>query len=364
MAKRILVVAVLVAALVGSAAGAGEVVASRSTSSKKPFLPPADISKRLEACPVEVRVSGIETLQDVARGRLADETWKQLVQPIEYPRVRRKGGAITIEAWPRPKSVDAVMEKAELAFQQKNYDEAATWYRKTLAVAPDFYIAHAYLGDTHLFGGKGPKLALAEYNQAIAANPDDYRLYFFRANAHRHLDDTQSSLADLRKSLVLKPRNAILLGVLQKARGAMGRAEPEVFVPRGFVRKEGDAIGVYADIDRPEWLAWANCKALWMTDEAHRQEMLGTSEYGWSTVEELECLGSLMGVYESRKAQGVGPIDARLDRLSSIIADGLTAAFVVYELGSRVDPQIVLRLDDKFRQLMTRYVEKYVLPAQ
>lgn len=335
-------------------------VASRS----KPFLHPAQILQRLAASPIECRTAGIETLQDVARGRLADETWKQRVRPIEYPKVKRRNGRITLEPWTRPRTVDEPMEKAELAFQQRDYQEAARWYRKTLDVAPDFYIAHAYLGDTHLFGASGPKAALAEYDQAIATNPNDYRVYFFRANAHRHLDDMKSMLADLRRSLVLKPRNPILLGALQRARGLMGRAEPEVFVPRGFVRKEGDTVGVYADSARPEWLAWANCKALWLVDERHRKEMVGSPDHGWSTVEELECLGSLMGVYESRKVSGEGGTDDRLEVLSRIIRDGLAPAFVVYELGSRVDPQIVLRLDDPFREMMARYVEKYVLPPQ
>lgn len=343
-------------------AAAADPVASRKPAGRRPFLEPFEIMKRLEASPVEFRIEGIEALQDVARGKLADETWKQLVEPIDYPKVKRKGGTITLEAWPRPKAVEAPMRKAEEAFQQKDYAEAANWYRKALVAAPDFYIAHAYLGDTHLFGGAdGAKAAIAEYDLAIAANPDDYRLYFFRANAHRHLDQRDAALADLRRSLVLKPRNPILLGAVQKAKGTLGRPEPEVFVPRGFVRREGEAVGIYADIDRPEWLAWANCKALWLADAAHRKEMLGSTNHGWSTVEELECLGSLVVIYESRKKKGEGTTDDRLDRLSHIIEDGLAPAFVVYELGSRVDPQIVLRLDDEFRKLMARYVEKYVL---
>jgi tetratricopeptide (TPR) repeat protein len=355
---RIVAVTVLMAAV----ANAGDAVASRSVEPRRAFLVPAQILKRLEASPVEVKLAGIEALQDVARGRLADETWPELVPPIEHPKVRRKNGNITVEPWARPKAVEAPMEKGETAFQQKDYLEAAKWYRKALEIAPDFYIARAYLGDTHLFGGKGPKAALEEYDQAIARNPDDYRLYFFRANAHRQLDDLQSMQADLRRSLVLKPRNPILLGAMERARGLMGRAEPEVFIPRGFVRRgEGNVVEVYADIDRPEWLAWANCKALWMIDGAHRKEMVGSTEHGWSTAEELECLGSLMGVYEARKRSG-GAADDRLEVLGQIIHDGLSPAFVIYEFGSRVDPQIVLRLDDRFREMMARYVEKYVLP--
>lgn len=359
MATRIGVLVVLLGAAVASA---GDAVASRSPSIRKPFLLPSQILKRLESSGVDFRIAAIETLQDVARGRLADETWKELLPPIEYPRVNRKNGRITVEAWPRPVEIDAPMEKAEFAFQQQDYQEAATWYRKTLSLAPDFYIAHAYLGDTHLFGQSNPDAAIAEYDQAIAANPDDYRIYFFRANAHRRKEDFKAMLADLRRSLVLKPRNQILLGALSKAQGLMGRAEAEVLVPRGFVRQEGKVVTVYADIDRPEWLAWANCKALWLTDASHRKEMLGTTESGWSTAEELECLGSLMSVYHSRKARGVGPSDDRLEVLHQIIVDGLAPAFVIYELGSRVDSQIVLRLEPKYRAMVTRYVGKYVLP--
>lgn len=349
---------VLVASVTMAADGAKR---PRKEAPQRPFMLPGDILRRLRQSPVELRISGIENLQDVARGRLADETWKQMVQPIEYPKVKHLNGLITLEPWPRPKAVEAPMAKAEDAFQKQNYTEAAVWYRRTLEVAPDFYIAHAYLGDTHLFGDVGPRQAITEYDQAIAANPDDYRLYFFRATAHRHLFENEEMLADLRRSLVLKPRNAILIGALQRARGTMGRAEPEVFVPRAFVRKEADAVSIYADTERPEWLAWAACKALWMVDEQHRQEMLGSTRHGWSTLEELECLGSLMTVYETRKAKGQGPSDDRLEVLHDIIIDGLAPAFVIYELGSRVDPQIVLRLDGPFREMMSRYVEKYVL---
>ncbi len=353
MATRIGVLMVMLAAAVASA---------KEPAQRRPFLIPSQILKRLEASGVAVRIAGIETLQDVARGRLADETWKELVPPIEYPRVKRRKGTITVEAWPLPAAVDAPMKRAELAFQHRDYQEAAAWYRKTLVVAPDFYIAHAYLGDTHLFGASDPDAAIAEYDQAIAANPDDYRIYFFRANAYRRKQDFKAMLADLRRSLVLKPRNPILLGALSRAQGLMGQAEAEVLIPRGFVRQEGEVVTVYADIDRPEWLAWANCKALWLTDATHRKEMLGTTEHGWSSAEELECLGSLMSVYQSRKAKGVGPADDRLEVLHQIIVDGMAPAFVIYELGSRVDPQIVLRLDEKYRAMVTRYVGKYVLP--
>ncbi|MFZ5444706.1 MAG: tetratricopeptide repeat protein [Myxococcota bacterium] len=350
--------------VVGGLAWAGnDGVAARAPKARKPFLTPAQVLERLEASPITFEIKPIEKLEGVSRGRLADETWKQLVAPVNLPKVRRRDGAVIIEAWPEPASAADPSAKAEEAFRAKKYDEAEKWYRKALERAPDLYILHAYVGDAILFGNGDPKLALEEYSRAIAKNPDDYRLYFFRANAHRHLQQADASLADLRRSLVLKPRNQVLVTAVQRAGGTMGRIEPDLFVPRAFVRREGAAVAIYADVERPEWLAWANCKALWLTDEAHRVEMIGSKQRGFSTVEETECLAALVSLYAARLESGEGMRDDRLDRLVTIVNDGLASSFVVYELGSRVDPQIVLHLDASFREQLARYVEKYVLTA-
>ena len=77
---------------------AAAVVSAKEPAQRRPFLIPSQILKRLEASGVAVRIAGIETLQDVARGRLADETWKELVPPIEYPRVKRRKGTITVDS--------------------------------------------------------------------------------------------------------------------------------------------------------------------------------------------------------------------------------------------------------------------------
>lgn len=336
-------------------------VVSRAASTRKPFLTPAEVIERIEKSPVEFRISPIEELREVARGKLADETWKELVKPVNYPKVRRTGAKVTITEWPIPKSAEKPFGDAERALQAKRYDEAQANYRKALKAAPDLYILHAYLGDALLFGDGDAKLALEEYSRSIEQNPDDYRLYFFRSTAHRRLEHRDEAIADLRRSLVLKPRNSVLIGAIQRSGGEYGRVEPDVFVPRAFVRMEGEAVGIYAEIERPEWLAWANCKALWLADAAHRKEMLDSTTRGFSTIEEMECLAALVSVYASRLESGEGMRDDRLDRLLKIVKDGLAGAFVTYELASRVDPQIVLHLEPDQRKLLERYVETYVL---
>lgn len=346
-------------------AGVVVVVAVVAFGGERPVFGPKQVLERLEASPVEFAIKDIGALTDVARGRLADETWSPAVEPVALPKVERaKGGAVTISPWPQPAAARPELEKAERAFQKKDFQAAATHYRKALVSAPKLYIARAYLGDALLFGGDAAA-ALAEYDAAIALNPDDYRLYFFRATAHRHLEARDKMVADLRASLALKPRNDLLLGMVERSRGQLGlRLEPDLFVPRAFVRREGEVIVIYADLERPEWLAWANCKALWLGDAAHRKARTGKSAPGWSSVEELDCLANLLDVYEQRRRSGEGMRDDRLDRLVKIAEAGLAFGFVVYEFGARVDPQVVLRLDPKARDVVRRYVDGWVLTEE
>lgn len=345
--------------------GVVAVVAVSAWGGDRPVFGPKEIIERLEASPVQFAIKDIGELTDVARGRLADETWRLAVQPVPLPKVeRKKDGSVTIAAWPEPPAARGALDRAETAFQAKQYAEAAGHYRKALQAAPKLYLARAYLGDALLFGGDAAA-ALAEYDAAIALNADDYRLYFFRATAHRHLGAREKMVADLRASLALKPRNDLLLGMVERSQGQLGlRLEPDLFVPRAFVRREGDVVVIYADAGRPEWLAWANCKALWLGDAPYRKERVGRASPGWSSTEELECLANLLGVYEARKQSGEGMSDDRLDRLVKITRDGLALGFVVYEFGSRVDSQVVLRLDPKVREVVRRYVDAWVLTEQ
>lgn len=340
---------------------AGAALAEPPAKEKKkpPYLSPGEMVKRIEASPVQYKLAPLEEL-DVARGKLADELWPRRVPPIHLPKVERAAdGTVTVTAWPEPPEAKPALAKAEAAFQQKDYAGAAAGYREALDVDASQYLVHAYLGDALFFGGDA-KAALAEYDQAIALNPDDYRLYFFRASAHRELDHRPAMVDDLRTALTLNPRYDTLVKVLDGLSHGSLRIEPAVLVPRAFVRMEGDAVAIYNEPEHPAWFAWSICKGLWLGEKDHRREMLGTEKYVWSTTEELECLAAMLSARERAKSEGTLD-DPRLDQLAAIVNDGLAVGLVLYELGSRVDPQVVLRVDAETRALVKKYVEKYVL---
>lgn len=227
-------------------------VGALSTWAAEPKLStPREFVELMEKSPVLYDIEDIATL-DVARGRLADEQWKAVNPRVELPRVTRTKSSTRIDPWPRPSAAtEKAMDAAETAFRAKDYDEAAKQYRAAIKATPSYYIAHAYLGDALLFGEKkNVEGALAAYEQAIKLNPDDYRLYFFRASVHRNLGHTQQVMDDLRHALTLRPRNDVLIEMVRNSHGTTGlRAEPEIFVPRAFVRRneKGDGVSIYVD---------------------------------------------------------------------------------------------------------------------
>lgn len=111
---------------------------------------PKEIIEALEKSPNQYDIIGIEKL-DVARGRLAEEQWKPLSKRIELPKVNGS----RVEPWPAPSVAAAkAMDRAEAAFRSKDYAEAEKNYRAATKASPNYYIAHAYLGDSLLFGEK------------------------------------------------------------------------------------------------------------------------------------------------------------------------------------------------------------------
>ncbi len=324
---------------------------------------PADILTRIEKSPTAFEVREIGEL-DVSRGRLTEELWRPLGKYGDLPKiVRKKDGSISLQRWPAPNaSAKKEMALGETAYQAKNFADASMHYRKAAQLEPSYYLAYAYLGDALLFGDEDLEGALAQYEKAIALNPDDYRLYFFRSTVHRKLQHGAQSIADLRHALMLKPHNEVLLNMVRNSRGASGlRAEPDVFVPRAFVRRADETkVDVFVDA-RPEWVAWAMCKALWLDDKAYRKERTGSDTSTWHSLEDYECIANLVSVYVSQRDSKEGPRDDRLERLEAIVKDGLLTPFVLYEFGARVNPMLTVQLPAAQQALITKYIERYVL---
>jgi tetratricopeptide (TPR) repeat protein len=252
------------------------------------------------------------------------------------------------------------LRAAEPLFQDKRYAEAGALYDAAVKAAPSCYVAYAYRGDAAFFQGQEEK-ALADYDKALALNPDDGSIYVFRANALQHLKRYPEMVDALRWSLALRPRNTLVLDMLHQAERPLHFTVRSVDIAfHGFARKEGADMAIYADAKRPAWLAYASCKALWLGEPSHRKAVLGTSEHVISFPEEQECIGALLAGYLVGKEHDDAIQEPELRAVAEIIQAGYGAEWVVYELLSRVDPQIVLTLPDAERKRMFEFVKRYV----
>ncbi|QSQ16431.1 tetratricopeptide repeat protein [Myxococcus landrumensis] len=325
-----------------------------------PFLSPAQVMKRMEASAVQYRVEG----RDSPPGGWADQLWPQRVSPREAPRVKEENGERVIVDWPgNPPAVNALLDEAEPHFEARRYAEAAKLYEQATNTCPDCYLAWNFRGDAALFSGDAAT-ALEHYRRAIQVNPNDHRSWFFQGNALARLGRFKEALDSWAWCLVLNPRYAIIRDMFRNNAGLGLAVLDEAIVPRGYAEWAGEAVSVQFDPDHdPSWLAFANCKALWLGEPSHRREMTGSADERFSTLEEVECLGSALVVHGNRKDKGETDhgSDPSLDRLTAITQDGMLTEAVLFEVGTRIHPQIVLTLDDDVRQRLKTYVLKHVL---
>ncbi|WP_241759503.1 tetratricopeptide repeat protein [Pyxidicoccus parkwayensis] len=322
------------------------------------LLSPAEIAKRLEESPVAYKVEG----KDSPRGGWADALWPQRVEEAQFPRVVMQDGERIIREWPENPDARKLLDEAEPLFREKKYAEAGKLYARATEVCPDCYMAWNFRGDAAYFADDAAT-ALEHYQKAIELNPNDHRSWFFLGNALGKLGRFEEALDAWAQCLTLNPRYAVIRQFFRNNSHLGLVVREDAITPRGYAERTGEGVSIQFDPNHDlGWFAFANCKALWIGEPSHRKEMTGTTEEHFNSIEELECLGAALVVHEDQKRQGkTESSDAAFDRLYDVANDGMLLEAVLFEVGSRVHPQIVLTLDDAVRQRLKAYVRKHVL---
>lgn len=274
-----------------------------------------------------------------------------------------KDGRRSVQPLALDPRIEKIFDASEPLFQAKRYPEAAALYEKGLELDPGCYVLWSHLGDTFMFQGDAER-ALRHYEKAIELNPDDYRLWFYKGRALDRLGHRKEALEAWLWSLVLKPRNPILLEILRRdaKRLRIEVRDQPLLVPRGVARREGSDVALYVDADAgPQWVGFAACKALWLGEPEHRKALAGSADAVWSTNAEAECLGAMLTGYAAGREKGEVKKDARLEAVLRIVQAGMAAELIIYEVGSRIDPQITLTLSDADRFRIREYVLENVM---
>ncbi|HYV65034.1 MAG TPA: hypothetical protein VE964_02255 [Myxococcales bacterium] len=318
----------------------------------------SEMKKRMEASTTASYV--IQDLSELKGVKMQDALgilYPQLVAPVANAQVEVVNGKRKVVAAPCGPA-EKKIEEAEGLFQRKEFGTARKLYDEAIALAPACYVAHAYRGDADLFAGDAAS-ALGHYDRALVINPDDASVHFFRSTALRQLGRTEEMKTELRWAMALRPRNPTVLQIVNRSVGRLGLRVEDVGVNLwGFARKEGDSVGIYFDEKQPAWLGYALCKGFWLGDPDHRREMTGSTEVLFTLEGERECLVALLTAYETEREKRT---DETLERLYRIVESGAGDAWIVYELGSRVDPQIMLKVTPKLQREVLEFVTKYVM---
>lgn len=350
-----------------SGKGSGEAIAQNvrtvPDTRERHFLSPPELMKRIEDSPVQYSIGDIESLKGMTPEQLVDAVWPRGPEPLEVPVVEQSADGSRVV---RPAKFDpaamALVQQAEVHYQAERYAEAEKLYVQALAKDPGNYLAALNFGDAALFSGDA-KTALTRYEQAARINPDDHRSYFFRGTAFLKLDRMDEARDMYAWALTLRPEHPLVMNALDNNAGALGiRVQPRVLKPRALARAEGKGISVHVDPNSP-WFAYGLCKALWLGEESHREEMTGEREYHPTNIEELECL-SLLGAVYARFQEDGKPKDPALERFLRIVEDGYGKELILYEVLARQAPHVVLTLTPEARERLHQYVLRYVVPLE
>ncbi len=323
---------------------------------------PADLLKIMEASKVKYVVHKLSNLEGVPASEFGETLWPTRGQPLAWPYVEKgAGGKATLVSYPASAEAIDALGAADALFQKKDYDAAETAYLDVIRRFPDYYRAHLFLGDIAFFGKGDNAAALAEYREGIRLNPFDYSGYLFAGHALAKLGRNEEALDAWVHALSLRAYQDTTLELAARYAEALGiTPHPERFEPKAFVRREGDDVAIYIE-PSAHWMAWANCKAVWLAEPKYRSSRGVEGTNDWSSAEDRECMAHLLILYGESLEDGKAPAEPQLDRLYSILESKLLTEYVVYEFGTRFDPNTLLLLDPSaFR--IEDLVRAYILP--
>jgi tetratricopeptide (TPR) repeat protein len=332
----------------------------REPGKKHPFLTPSEIVKRLDASERTYNIHKEEAPEAQWYLQNAQLTW-HAGAGMAVP-VRTNDGVVE---WNAPAGSAELMDKADALFHQKDFKAAEAAYALVLVRYPSHYLAMVAWGECAELTGRRD-VALERYEKAGAFAPYDYRSWYHRGNALLELGRKAEATKMYVHALALSPRSDELLDGIEGRQPKLGfRLHRNLFVPAARIEKKGDEV-LMSLVAQPQWVAWAGCKALWMGERSHREEMTGHGQHVFTNVEEEECLMNLAASYETvTKAKEGYEKDPTSQLVFDVSQAHLLTEFVMFEIGSRVDPQVTLRLPEEYLPRIEELIRKYVLvPAK
>lgn len=253
-----------------------------------------------------------------------------------------------IDAYVKP-----LIDKAENYFKEKDLQNALVYYKNALNADSSLYFIMTYMGQVYASNGDYTN-AIAWYKKAINNNFIDYMAHWFLADAYLDTKDIEGAVNEIVIAQILNRNNprikASFKNIFQKAKR---NTDEWCFNPQVEIKKlDKERIKVAMN---EEWTGYALTKSLWKYEPGYADSM-GSTNGTYSTVEEKECLISLLMTMQNSKKK----INDKQLKVLQIAADNKSLTeYIVYEIMLTQFPQAAYQLPEQTIQDIKEYVLKY-----
>jgi len=244
-----------------------------------------------------------------------------------------------------------LFEKAETFFQSNSLDSALLYYKYSLAADSSLYNVMTYIGQ--IYGNKGKyKDAIEWYKKAIRHNYIDYMAHWFLADAYLITKDLNGALDEIVIAQILNRNNQKIKKAFSNILDKNKRnTEDWCFNPQIVLNRISDnKISVSL---KDNWTGYAMAKALWTYEPGYRESM-GVASGQYSTLEDKECLISLLMGIENAKIEIKN--DPQLQILKDAADNKYLDEYILYEIVLPKAPFVAYQLPEQTIQSIRKYI--------
>ncbi|MCD4783248.1 MAG: tetratricopeptide repeat protein [Candidatus Eremiobacteraeota bacterium] len=274
-----------------------------------------------------------------------------------------KGGENIVEIHKPTKEVISLLETAEKLMSQKYYDRAMEKLDRAQTRDPDYSRIDVLKGMIYFNRGRY-RAALKQFDIAIKKNPIDFMAYKRRGDCYRKREKPEKALDNYILSIIYNRNYSDAWNALEDLGKEMRFSTYRLqFVPLySFQKLDNGKVRIYFDdTERTRWMPYSFTKAVWRYDSQFFHEKTGLTEYRLLPREEIECIRNMTWAYNTFRLHGKSGKDPILERLERIQYRFFLREFVLFEILSQRNPEILLNMGPRFREDLIDYIKEFVL---
>ena len=245
-------------------------------------------------------------------------------------------------------------DKAEKFFSAHQSDSALVYYLKTIQTDSTLSNVMTYVGQ--IYEGKEERTKAIEwYRKAIQRNYIDYMAHWFLADNLLTIDSTKAAVEEIVIAQILNRNNPRIKKSLATIfEHAFLNTTDWCFNPQVELVKTAEGKISLAMTDK--WVGYAMAKALWMYEPGYRESM-GVAEGRYSTIEDKECLISLLSGLENAKTDISK--ERQLVILRAAADNNYLQEYILYEIVLPKTPFVAYQLSEKTILGIKDYILKF-----